>query len=92
MLIFSVQEISDRLDHSMNDTNIRGGRKYGVVRKKKKKKTEGRRAEGKEKGVKEGTNGWARRVERRAAINADVFLRSLGQSDVCSGKCNHAVI
>lgn len=35
--------------------------------------------------------GWTR-VERRAAINADVFLRSLGRSDVCSGKCNHAVI
>ena len=41
--------------------------------------------------VKGRKNGWTR-VERRAAINADVFLRSLGQSDVCSGKCNHAVI
>lgn len=61
-------------------------------RRRRKRKDEERKGKREEKGVKEGTNGWARRVERRAAINADVFLRSLGQSDVCSGKCNHAVI
>lgn len=32
------------------------------------------------------------REKERATINVDVFLRPLGRRNVCSGKCNHAVI
>lgn len=42
-----------------------------------------------------GTGGWERKTKRekeRATINVDVFLRPLGRRNVCSGKCNHAVI
>lgn len=46
--------------------------KWYTTTKKKKKKTEGKR---REKGVKEGTDGRGEE-KRRAAINADVFLRA----------------
>lgn len=49
---------------------------------------------GKEREIARGRNwvGERGREKERATINVDVFLRPLGRRNVCSGKCNHAVI